>query len=117
MRRKRPMRAVIRAYRKSGKMFAQTMHTESNWGTGYRPPDRLCDETGFVLSPYSDPCPCGRTFEEHMNEDQDFKLKNEPQKPRSDSDVRDEPSRQTVMFAGMDCLPGQMDLFNTDEVK
>lgn len=49
-----------------------------------------------------------------MNEDQDFKLTNEPQKPIRDSELRDEPSRQKVMFAGMDCLPGQMDLFDTD---
>jgi hypothetical protein len=61
---KRSQRSVIRAYRKSGKMFAQTMHTDSNWGRGYRPDDRLC-ELGYVVSWYSDPCPCGRSFSEH----------------------------------------------------
>ena len=61
---RRPMRAVIKAYRASGRMFAQTMHTGTNWGKGYRPKDREC-YMGYVVSWYSNPCPCGRTFEQH----------------------------------------------------
>ena len=67
--RRRPMRAVIKAYRASGHMFAQTMHTASNWGPGYRPADREC-ETGYVVSWYSEPCPCGRTFDQHKEPNQ-----------------------------------------------
>lgn len=63
--RRRPMRAVIKAYRASGHMFAQTMHTGTNWGKGYRPDDRECQKTGYLVSWDSDPCPCGRTFEQH----------------------------------------------------
>ena len=62
---KRPMRSVIRAYRKSGRMFAQTMHTGTNWGTGYRPADKTCRVTGYIINWYTDPCPCGRTFYDH----------------------------------------------------
>jgi len=72
---RRPMRAVIRAYRKSGRMFAQSMHTDSDWGTGYRPSPRDC-ETGYVVCWYSDPCPCGRTFEQHPE------TRTEDRKPR-----------------------------------
>jgi len=63
--RKRNQRAVIKAYRASGHMFAQTFHTGTDWGKGYRPPDRECEITGYLLSWYTDPCPCGRTFEQH----------------------------------------------------
>lgn len=67
--RKKSMRSRIRAYRKSGRMFAQTFHTGTNWGKGYRPADRLCEQTGYLINWYSDPCPCGRTFEQHPTTD------------------------------------------------
>jgi len=66
---KRSMRGIIRAYRASGRMFAQSFHTGTNWGKGYRPADRYCRETGYVVSWYTDPCPCSRTFEQHSEED------------------------------------------------
>lgn len=62
---RRSMRSVIKAYRASGHMFAQTFHTGTNWGKGYRPEDRECQETGCMINWYTNPCPCGRTFWEH----------------------------------------------------
>lgn len=65
---RKPMRARIKAYRASGRMFAQTFHTGTNWGKGYRPKARECEITGCIIDWYSDPCPCGRTFEQHGGE-------------------------------------------------
>lgn len=65
---KRPMRAVIKAYRASGRMFGQTFHTGTTWGKGYRPPERECSETGYLINWYTDPCPCGRTFDQHTEQ-------------------------------------------------
>lgn len=46
-----------------------------------------------------------------MNEP--FKLTNDPPKyPKKDYGSNND--RQTVLFAGMDCEPGQKDLFPTD---
>ena len=42
-----------------------------------------------------------------------FRLVNE--KPAAAKrDVADEPRNQRTLFAGLDCLPGQLDLFPTD---
>lgn len=48
-----------------------------------------------------------------MIDDEPFVLTNEPARPklRIDNDDR----RQTVMFSGMDCLPGQEELFASEE--
>ncbi len=62
-------RAGIKAYRAAGKMFGQTFHTGRNAGKGYRPEDKFCERTGYVVSWYSDPCPCGRTFKDHPIQD------------------------------------------------
>lgn len=42
-----------------------------------------------------------------------FQLKNETPKPKPRSFTTTE-AKQTVLFSGMDCLPGQKDLFQTD---
>ena len=55
-------RGRIKAYRASGKMFGQSMHTDSDWGKGYRPEPIVCDGCDCVMSWYTDPCPCGNTF-------------------------------------------------------
>ena len=47
-------------------------------------------------------------------DDDSFALTNDMAKPSPVSDVPPEPTRQTVLFAGLDCLPGQQDLFPTD---
>lgn len=46
--------------------------------------------------------------------DDEFRLANH--KPRSKTDRFDRlpPAQQGVLFAGMDCMPGQLDLFETD---
>lgn len=43
-----------------------------------------------------------------------FTLTNAPAKPKPWKCPKPEPMRQTVLFAGLDCLPGQEDLFATD---
>lgn len=43
-----------------------------------------------------------------------FVLQNAPQKPTLWKGEPTEKRRQTVLFSGMDCLPGQRDLFATD---
>lgn len=40
-----------------------------------------------------------------------FTLRNDP--PRQPP-AADDPTRQRVLFSGLDCLPGQQDLFETD---
>ena len=47
-----------------------------------------------------------------MNET--FELKNEPHRPKRHPIETNPRSKQKVLFAGMDCLPGQLDLFPTD---
>lgn len=63
----RNQRGRIKAYRASGKMFAQTMHTGTNWGTGYRPKHKECNKCGddvpCIIEWYTDPCPKGITFD------------------------------------------------------
>lgn len=48
-----------------------------------------------------------------MFDEEPFVLTNEP--PRSKLRIDNDDRRQTVMFSGMDCLPGQEDLFTTEE--
>lgn len=47
-------------------------------------------------------------------DDDSFALCNDAAKPTPITDVPPEPTRQTVLFSGLDCLSGQLDLFNTD---
>jgi hypothetical protein len=61
----KPMRARIKAYRASGKMFGQTFHTGLSSGNDKRPADRECKKTGCLLSWYTTQCPCGRSFFDH----------------------------------------------------
>jgi len=48
-----------------------------------------------------------------MIDDEPFALTNEPTRPKLR--IENDDRRQTVMFSGMDCLPGQEDLFTTEE--
>ncbi len=41
----------------------------------------------------------------------DFTLTNDPPAPRRAPAVVNEPERQRVLIDGLDCLPGQLDLF------
>ena len=45
-----------------------------------------------------------------------FELTNEPPPPEPWQGEKPEPTRQKVLFSGMECLPGQLDLFDTDQV-
>ena len=45
--------------------------------------------------------------------DEPFTLQNAPQVRKQDFTPRDN-RKQRVLFAGMNCLPGQLDLFQTD---
>lgn len=47
---------------------------------------------------------------------QSFTLQNDPapQRTRQTQCFAPQPERQQVLFAGLDCLAGQMDLFATD---
>lgn len=48
-----------------------------------------------------------------------FSLVNDPEpstKPKKDVEP-DPKAKQLVLFAGMDCQPGQLDLFDTDGLK
>lgn len=45
--------------------------------------------------------------------DEPFQLRNEPPAPRPEQ-YESTSGRQTVLFAGLHCLPGQGDLFPTD---
>lgn len=69
---KRSMRSVIKSYRASGKMFAQTFHTGTNWGIGYRPEPMECnkcgDEQQCIVEWYTDPCHKGITFDKLLQE-------------------------------------------------
>jgi len=62
----RNQRGRIKAYRASGKMFAQTFHTGTNWGRGYRPDPLECNKCGnnqpCIMEWYTDPCERGITF-------------------------------------------------------
>lgn len=60
----KPMRARIKAYRASGRMFGQTFHSGYSVSNAH-PADRECTLTGYLLSHYTDPCPCGRAFLDH----------------------------------------------------
>jgi len=44
--------------------------------------------------------------------DEPFTLRNDP--PRRRPDAPNDPERQRLLFAGLDCLPGQQDLFETE---
>lgn len=61
----RNMRGQIKTYRASGRMFAQTVHTGTNWGAGYRPNPIECNQCGnaipCIVEWYSDPCKHGKT--------------------------------------------------------
>jgi hypothetical protein len=46
-----------------------------------------------------------------MNDE--FTLANEVPRPKP-LEFSNDPTRQRVLFAGLDCLPGQQDLFATD---
>lgn len=48
-----------------------------------------------------------------MFDDEPFVLTNEM--PRPKLRIENDDRRQTVMFSGMECLPGQEDLFTTEE--
>ena len=48
-----------------------------------------------------------------MSDESEFTLANAPPK-RKPAEFAKEPIRQTVLFAGLDALPGQRDLFATD---
>lgn len=43
-----------------------------------------------------------------------FRLTNDPPKQKPWVPPAPEESTQRVLFSGMDCLPGQLDLFQTD---
>jgi hypothetical protein len=45
-----------------------------------------------------------------------FSLDRTPVKPARPVEAVNPPARQTVLFSGLDCEPGQMDLFQTDGV-
>ena len=47
---------------------------------------------------------------------EEFQLRNDPPAASPRSTLRDpvDEKRQRVLFAGLDCLPGQLDLFATD---
>jgi hypothetical protein len=51
--------------------------------------------------------------------DDSFSLVNDPDpSPLPKKDGQPDPkAKQLVLFAGMDCLPGQLDLFDTDGVE
>ncbi len=44
----------------------------------------------------------------------DFTLSNKPTRPTPARFETDDKTRQKVLFCGLDCLPGQLDLFPTD---
>jgi hypothetical protein len=46
--------------------------------------------------------------------DDTFTLANDKQAPKPRQFENNDKARQTVMFGGLDCLPGQLDLFQTD---
>ena len=43
-----------------------------------------------------------------------FRLQNDPPPPPPPKYTEPEPTVQRRLFSGMDCLPGQLDLFATD---
>ena len=43
-----------------------------------------------------------------------FTLRNDPPSPKAQSFESNSKTRQKMLLAGLDCLPGQMDLFPTD---
>ena len=45
--------------------------------------------------------------------DEAFRLSSDPPKPKR-ATFENDPCRQTVLFTGLDCLPGQQDLFHVD---
>ena len=51
-----------------------------------------------------------------MSAGEPFRLENPAPKPNLDRFENDQ-SRQCMLLAGMDCLPGQLDLFSTDGEK
>jgi hypothetical protein len=48
-----------------------------------------------------------------MSDDDPFQLQNEPPKPKP-TEFTDNDGRQRVLFSGLNCLPGQQNLFPTD---
>ena len=44
----------------------------------------------------------------------DFTLRNEPVKSKPMPSESTDRTRQQMLFSGLDCLPGQLDLFPTD---
>lgn len=47
-------------------------------------------------------------------DDEIFRLVNDKPKPRPVQFENSERTRQQVLFSGLDCLPGQLDLFDVD---
>ena len=49
-----------------------------------------------------------------MTPDEKFTLQNDQLRPKPLQLGNNDKSRQKVLFSGLDCLPGQLDLFPTD---
>lgn len=80
-----------------------------------RAEQRSCDRCGFLILVGAEYHACdGEAFCAACGKElEPFVLCNEPPKPKP-ARFEDQCGRQSVLFAGLDCLSGQQDLFCTD---